>query len=95
MNIFQDVPSVMFIENENDVNFIKDFLIKNKTTYDNTYGDISKIKIGDILIKQNKVYVVKPLDTLESISKKLNISVEYIKSKNNIKNLYVGQKLEI
>ena len=95
MNIFQDVPSVMFIENENDVNFVKDFLTKNKTNYDNAYGDISKIKIGDILIKQNQFYIVKPLDTLESISKKFNVTIEHIKSKNDIKNLYIGQKLEI
>lgn len=95
MNIFQDVPSVMFIRNEQDIYFVNNFLIKSKTNYECAFGTISNIKIGDVLIKKDMAYIVKPLDTLETISKKLNVSVEYIKSKNNIKNLYVGQKLEI
>ena len=95
MNIFQDIPSVIFIRNMSDINYVNDFLIKTKISYVNVCNNLSNIKIGDILIRQNNYYIVKPLDTLEGIAKKLNVTVDHIKSKNQIKNLYVGQKLEI
>jgi hypothetical protein len=49
---------------------------------------------GDILqVPKNNVYVVKPLDTIFSISSKLNISADELLAKNNTKNIFIGQML--
>jgi spore germination protein YaaH len=50
-----------------------------------------------ILKKKNKLYKVKRGDTLYSISKKFNISIEVIIKTNNLqgKNLKVGQILKV
>ena len=49
------------------------------------------------LRKKNKLYKVKRGDTLYSISKKFNISIEVIIKTNNLqgKNLKVGQILKV
>ena len=45
----------------------------------------------------NKVYTVKKGDNLSKIAKKYNVSIDYIKKKNNLKSndLKVGQKLKL
>ena len=45
----------------------------------------------------NTVYTVKSGDSLSKRAKKYNVSVDYIKKKNNLKsdNVYVGQKLKL
>lgn len=55
------------------------------------------LKIPGGIIEPNNTYVVKKGDTLYSIAKKFNTSVDTIKSKNNIKNnsISVGQILNI
>ena len=48
-------------------------------------------------VKDEANYTVKKGDTLYSISKKYNISIDEIKKNNNLKNnqLSIGQKLKI
>lgn len=48
-------------------------------------------------VKDDANYTVKKGDTLYSLSKKYNISIDEIKKNNNLKNnqLSVGQKLKI
>ena len=47
--------------------------------------------------ESNTVYTVKSGDNLSKIAKKYNVSVDYIRKKNNLKNdnLVVGQKLKL
>ncbi len=57
-----------------------------------------QLKQGDIIIAKNldkKLHIVLPLENLESIARKHNISVEYIKQLNNIDNIFIGQQLLI
>ena len=42
-----------------------------------------------------RFYVVKPTDTLESIAQKHRTSKEKIKQKNNLKEIFIGQLLSI
>ena len=64
-----------------------------------TLNGIKKdVSEGDMLILQEiskNYYIVKPLDTLFSISKKLNVSVQDIIEKNNLQtdSVFIGQKL--
>lgn len=59
---------------------------------------ISNVEVGDILLipqKNKATYVVKPLDTFESLSNKFGVSIESIKSNNNTNKLFIGQTLII
>lgn len=44
---------------------------------------------------QSEIYIVKPLDTFDSVAKKLNISVQEVKFFAKTKHLFVGQKIHI
>ena len=58
----------------------------------------NQVEDGDILWirkKNSATYIVKPLDTLEKIAQRFNVSVEHIKQVNDIKNVYIGQKIYI
>lgn len=46
-------------------------------------------------INNKTEYIVKPMDTFYTVSKKLNISETYLREIARTKYLYVGQKLEI
>jgi len=70
------------------------------------YRSIKQIDVGTLdgnkkfiveTLTNNEKYIVKPLDTLTSIAKKFNKSVEEIKSKNNLKidKLFIGQIINI
>lgn len=57
-----------------------------------------QLKQGDIIIAKNldkKLHIVLPLENLESIARKHNISIEHIKQLNNIDNIFIGQQLLI
>lgn len=58
-------------------------------------SDQSQYKIVDV--ENRESYIVKPLDTLNSIAKSHNISVEELKKTNELKNdkLFIGQILKI
>lgn len=56
------------------------------------------IRMGDFVLIDNSpciVHIVLPRDSLEIIAKKYNVSVEYIKEKNRIKTIFIGQQLFI
>lgn len=49
---------------------------------------------GDYIeIAEQKFYVVKPLDTFVSIARRLGISEQMLKQKNNINQIFIGQVL--
>ncbi len=53
---------------------------------------------GDIVIVKDInriIHVVRPLENLESIAKKYNVSVEYLMEKNNINKIFIGQQIYI
>ena len=80
---------IVKIENKEDIKSLKTFCDMNAVRLVNK---ISEVKVGDFLeIPSFKTYVVKPFDTLEKISKKINVACEEIKQKNNIKNIFIGQ----
>jgi LysM repeat protein len=58
---------------------------------------MSKKQKQNDLIQKTNLYVVKKGDTLYSISRKYNISVQELKNLNNIKdsNISVGQPIKI
>ena len=59
-------------------------------------NQIQNVKAGDVILlsKQYKnVYVVKPLDTYESIAQKMNVSVQVLKNVTKNKKMYIGQKI--
>ena len=88
MNIFQITPRVMYVETNEDLEFVK--------MYCESIGILRDIKIGDYveIAQNNKTYVVKPLDTIDSISKKMGVTKEQVKSKTFGGNIFIGQKIE-
>ncbi len=88
MNIFQITPSVMYVETNDDLEFVK--------KYCESMGIVRDVKIGDYveIAKNIKTYVVKPLDTIDSISKKMGVSKEQVKSRTMGGNIFIGQKIE-
>ena len=84
MNIFQIIPSIVFIGSEQDEIFVEN--LKSRGVIDNF-----NLKITNTVPK-NK-YIVKPLDTISSVAKKLDISEQELIKITNCKSLYVGQEL--
>lgn len=78
MNIFQLFPKKI----ENDVQFDMVSLRRQE-------GEANAENIG-----VDKIYVVKPLDTLETIASKLQIPIEELKIKINNNHLFIGQKIK-
>lgn len=75
-----------------------DFAKKINVNANNIVSDNEQLEKGDIVLvnyKKSFIYIVKPIDTLESISKKFGKSVEEIKRKNNIRAIFIGQQLDI
>ena len=84
-----------FVDNVKDANFIKnnwqdlaEAVVRAVTTYVGGAYD---------MVGENEIYVVKSGDSLYSIAKKFNVSVDSLKSANNLQNnlISVGQKLVI
>lgn len=67
----------------------KDYITKNNS------GQIYEGKVLFIPQTNLKSHVVKPFETIETISKKYGITVEEIMSKNSLKSnyIFIGQKL--
>lgn len=88
MNVFQIIYDTLYVEDEEDVNFLKE--------NSGALGiDVSQIKLGAIikLNKKQKEYIVKPLDTIESISKKLCMDENDLLKKIGNNKLFIGQKI--
>ncbi|MBQ6282872.1 MAG: LysM peptidoglycan-binding domain-containing protein [Bacilli bacterium] len=84
-----------FVDNAKDANFIK-----------NNWQDLAEATVRAILtyigvpydkVGENSIYVVKSGDSLYSIAKKFNVSVDSLKSANNLQNnlIRINQKLVI
>lgn len=84
MNFFNITPNILVVEESKDVAFVKTIL-----------NDEQEITIGKnyYIPKNSKVYIVKPLDTISSIAKKLNVDEEVIYKKIKSKNVFIGQKI--
>lgn len=77
---------------------IEDICIMHKVDRQSllTLNNIKTIKQGDIVVlpkSYSTIYIVKPLDTVESIAKKLNKDKTVVAKACGSKNIYVGQKL--
>lgn len=71
---------------------------KTMVAQDNGIEENSHLEEGEILWirrKNSATYVVKPLDTLEKIAQKFNVSTQHIKDLNAINAVYIGQKIFI
>ena len=59
-------------------------------------NNVDEIFENDVVLlpeKFSKIYVVKPLDTVEKIAKNMNVSVEMVKKKIKDKKIFIGQKI--
>ncbi len=86
---------VCFIESETSID---DFAKRNNIRKEQVVYENEFLQKGDIvLIKElNKtLHIVLPLETLSSIAKKYNVSVEYIKQENKTNQIFIGQQLYI
>ncbi len=86
---------VVCITKEQDIDkFAKqNNLNENQIVFEN-----KKLSKGEYVVLNdiNKIlHIVRPLETIESISKKYNVSSEYIKQKNKISKIFIGQQLYI
>ena len=113
INNFLDGRSANVLsEGENDgVYYIKNYKKDQlrKITDEDTMEDLlndgfkvdeSNFYLNNVLLKRpqsDDIYIVKPLDTLDKISKMLNLEKEAIINLNNLKSerLFVGQQLKI
>lgn len=58
------------------------------------YNDIKSVSKGDYIeIPNDRVYVVKPLDTIRGICNKLDITPQELFNKNKITQIFIGQVL--
>jgi len=82
-------------------NVLPDYLFVNdneeKEFYENCFN-VKNLKVGEwnyTKIEQQNVnyYIAKPLDSYESVSKKLNIDINLLKEKNNNETIFIGKKL--
>lgn len=93
-NYFSKIYKVEGNETMNEISL--KFNIEPSILYE--FNDIKEIEKGDLIFIPKKnlaIHIVSPCETLESIAKKYDVSIDYIKSKNNITNLFVGLKLYI
>lgn len=57
-----------------------------------------ELEIGDCLyipFVNTAIHIVRPLETLSKIASDYNVTEEYIKQKNQIETIFIGQKLYI
>ena len=80
-------------------NNIESFLFKNNLSnkdllIERNFDEKRHVKIF-IVSKRDKIHIVKPGETLSSISNKYNVSIDIISKKNNISKIFIGQQLKI
>lgn len=84
MNIFECFCSDVFVETKEDVEFVKE-----KLGVDVKIGDI--VKTNNL---NNNYYIVKPLDTIETVAKKLSLDKQKLIQIVGGNQLFVGQKIK-
>lgn len=87
---YKKYPEIYKVENETFQDIAKKLGIDVFVLQKN--NEISNLSKGDYIeiINQN-FYVVKPLDTISSISRKLDVSEQMLIQKNNIRQIFIGQ----
>ena len=91
MNVF--VSSVIFVEDEKDKQEINNNLNLYGLSKNVSVGDCYKQDTDNYIIANEKIYVVKPMDTITKIATKLNIPEQKVKELVNSKMVFVGQKI--
>lgn len=77
---------------------IHDFAMENMFSLSQLVYNSKNLLAGDIVCVTgvNKIlHIVKPLETLNSIAKKYNVSVNQIMEENKIDKIFIGQQLFI
>lgn len=95
---------------ENNITFLKNYFdkeivlyndeneLEKKFTEDSIITESLELKSGDYVLVSNQKYVihiVKPGETLQSISAKYSVEEEYIKKLNKLEKIFIGQQLFI
>ncbi|MCK9575258.1 MAG: LysM peptidoglycan-binding domain-containing protein [Clostridia bacterium] len=77
-------------------------IAKKYTTTTQIIMQVNKIKsvsVGDRVFIPNQhtaIYIVKPLDTIETIAQKFNVTVDYVKQQSGgFDMLFIGQQIVI
>ncbi|MCL2540227.1 MAG: LysM peptidoglycan-binding domain-containing protein [Firmicutes bacterium] len=68
------------------------------TSVKNIEAEAETLQAGDCVFITNinqTFYVVKPMDTINSIAEKHGVTTESLKKKNNLNNVFIGQLLNI
>ena len=76
-------------------NFAKRFNF-NISEFEQLNGKLKNVSFGDVLIipsSSQYCHIVQPAETLNSIANLYNINVNEIKLLNNIKQVFIGEKL--
>jgi len=79
-------------------NDIKSFLLQNELSindilFEENVGN--KEKNIFFICKKNKIHIVKPGETIESICLKYNKNKEELIKSNNLKTIFIGQQINI
>ncbi len=77
---------------------LKEFCKKNNFSELSCVAESENLKYGDVVVVKNldkKLHIVLPLENLEKIAQKHNVSVQYIKDLNKIDKIFIGQQLYI
>lgn len=91
---------IYFVKSGDTLNSIANkFCVKiEELALDNDLLLTDCVSEGDILWVRKRnlaLHIVKPLETLEIIAKKYDVSVSHIQKLNDIQNIFIGQKLII
>lgn len=102
------VQNVKFLKQTYKTDIDKIVTLNNisKQKYDYKLGDMIEVKqnittpldIDDKLnkdIKNNVYYVVKPFESIYTISSKFDVDINQLKSINNCNNFFAGQRIKI
>lgn len=95
------IENVGWVENIKDICVLKNNVFKILKVVNDVLPTDKVLAVeGDFALVEvinSDLYVVKPLDTIEKIARKLNITANEIITKNDLKTtrLYIGQVLKV
>ena len=85
------VNKLPIIKNTNTAQYIE--LLK----LEDCLADENEIKLGDCFVTKPDIvfYTIKPNETLETVAKKFNVSVETLKKINQCEKVFFGQRVRV
>ena len=91
---------IYFVKANDTLSSIADkFCVKKEDlAFDNDIKLSEKIEDGDIIWirkRNTAIHIVKPLETIETIAKKYNVTIAHIKQLNNVDTVFIGQRIII